>query len=509
MKKFFLLLSILILGSQIYAQTSLKQIQPQKGNYTVGFTHYTINDSTRNYSRFYDYTNKKIPRPIPVSIWYPGKKRITNKASLKVVDYLQVLKEEEEWEHLPNEQILNWFYYSNTTKNRMHLTEQTLAYPDLKWAKGQFPVVIYTPSFQASSIENFSLCEYIASHGFVVIASPSRGTETRWFTDNYAKEMETQARDVEFLMSQTKAIPNAATDQIALIGFSFGGLSNIIVQNRNDRVKAIVSLDGTERYQFKLLQQSPFFNVHKLDVPYLHMAQKEIPETVLVEDDLDASLNIDFPLFDSIEYSQAYKYRFHDLTHSHFSTLGVLFSERDPRQDKSDKKIMASYKLMSSYVLYFLEANLSDDQNSIQKFQEPVEKPDSSDLITKQSKTPLPKSFTYIDFNDLAAKQDYKNLYPLYESTKAQHPDFEMPETVLNTIGLQLIFNSETSEQGIRVFNFALQLYPQSANLYDSLAEGYLYLGNKEKAIHSFEKSLELNPQNQNAINRLKEMKFY
>jgi len=52
----------------------------------------------------------------------------------------------------------------------------------------------------------------------------------------------------------------------------------------------------------------------------------------------------------------------------------------------------------------------------------------------------------------------------------------------------------------------ATKLYPNSANLFDSLAEGYLYVGNKSKAIESFEKSLELNSQNQNAIDRLKQL---
>src|SRR5690606_19741740 len=144
--------------------------------------------------------------------------------------------------------------------------------------------------------ENFALCEHLASHGFVVVASPSRGTETRWFSDS-ARDIETQARDVESLITEAGQYPMVDYDKIAIIGFSFGGLSNIIVQNRNDRVKAIVSLDGTERYQYGLLTKSPFFDALNMDVPYIHMAQKDIPETVLKEDKIDATVNTEFQLY--------------------------------------------------------------------------------------------------------------------------------------------------------------------------------------------------------------------
>ena len=52
----------------IYGQTSLNEIDLNIGKHKVGFRHYTTIDSTRTYSRIYDYTNQKIARPIPVSI---------------------------------------------------------------------------------------------------------------------------------------------------------------------------------------------------------------------------------------------------------------------------------------------------------------------------------------------------------------------------------------------------------------------------------------------------------
>lgn len=503
-----LLLLTLFQANLTAAQTSLEKIDLKNGKYQVGFHHYTTSDSTRTYSRVFDYTNKKIARPIPVSIWYPSEENLNNAEPLQVVDYLEILKEEEEWEHLPNEQILNWFYYPNTRANQKHLIEKTTAYAKATFGNGKFPVIIYAASFQASSIENFALCEYLASHGFVVVSSPSRGTETRWFSNTLAKEMETQARDVEFLIKEAGKLPIVDEKKMAIMGFSFGGLANIIVQNRNDRVKAIVSLDGTERYQYELLHQSPFFDAGNIDVPYLHMAQKDIPEVVLKEDNIDAELNTKFQLFDSLTKSKAYQFKLHNLTHSYFSTLGVLFADRDKRQDKSDAEIMASYKWVAKYTLNFLQATLQQDKNAARFLEnDPRDNGLANSLITLETKPAKKKEYTIQDFNDLAAGQDYENLPKLYKAVIKEYPLFEIPEGHLNTLGLQLVFNPGTSSKGINVFLFAAELYPNSANLYDSLAEGYLFIGDKEKALASFEKSLQLDPHNQNAINRLEQLR--
>ena len=502
-----LLIFVLFQASILNGQTSLKEIGLNNGDYQVGFQHYTTFDSTRTYSRIYDYSNIKVARPILVSMWYPSEQKTDNKKAVKILDYFEILKEEEEWEYLPNEQILNWFYYANTTANQNHLKELTKAYPKTEFAKGKFPVIIYSPSYQASSIENFALCEYLASHGYIVISSPSRGTETRWFSSSNTKEMETQARDVEFLIKEVGKYPMANYNRIAVIGFSFGGFANVIAQMRNENIKAIVSLDGTERYQYALLKKSPFFDLNKIDVPYIHMAQKVIPEKVLKEDNIKAELNTKFDLYDSITNSKAYRFRLNNLTHSYFSTLGILFASRDKRQDKSDSEIMESYKWVSAYTLNFLNAFLENDDKAL-KFIEnkPSDNGVRNGLISKRTKQPESAGFTFQDFNDLASSQNYQNLSQLYDSIQKQYPLFEIPEGNLNRIGLQLVFNPNTSKQGINVFLLATELYPNSANLFDSLAEGYLYMGNKSKAIQNFEKSLELNMQNQNAIDRLKQL---
>ncbi len=499
----------IVLSTISYGQTSIKEINLKAGEYKVGFKHYTINDSTRTYRIHNEFNNQIIGRPIPISIWYPMKIENSNSEQLTVLNYLEILKEEEEWKNLPNYFLLDWFpYLWNTPQNKAHLSEKVNAFSNPKFLEGNFPIVVYAPSYQASSIENFALFEYLASNGFVVISSPSRGTDTRWLEGGTAKDMETQSRDIEFLLKEIHKYQNIKHDKIALMGFSFGGLSNAITVMKNRNISAVVSLDGAERYNYPVLEKSPYFNLDRFNIPYIHFAQKEIPEEVLNSDKIPVELNYKFQLYDSLKYSNIYRYRFHDLTHSYFSSFGVLFANRDKRQDKSDDKIMTSYNLLCYHTLQFLNATLKNEKNASDFIENsPVENGFSDTLMSKKTKKTIKKDFTYRDFNDLAYKQDYQDLVPLYKRTIAKYPNLELQEGMLNMLGLWLSFNPEKKEQGVNVFSLALHLYPKSANLYDSLAEAYFYNKDYQYAILNYKKSLELNPGNQNAIDRLKQLK--
>ena len=116
------------------------------------------------------------------------------------------------------------------------------------------------------------------------------------------------------------------------------------------------------------------------------------------------------------------------------------------------------------------------------------------------------REFKYQDFNNLALHQNYRDLVPLYQKTIAKYPTLKLEEGMLNSLGLRLSFNAGKIEQGINVFLLAVHIYPNSANLYDSLALAYLYNKDNKNAISNYKKSLELNPENQNAIDTLKEL---
>jgi tetratricopeptide (TPR) repeat protein len=99
---------------------------------------------------------------------------------------------------------------------------------------------------------------------------------------------------------------------------------------------------------------------------------------------------------------------------------------------------------------------------------------------------------------DRAAKQ--------YHEVKAAAPaTYNLDEDELNTLGYQLI-QANKFKPAIRVFQLNVEAYPHSANTYDSLAEGYMDDGNKSQAIANYQRSLQLNPKNGNAVKMLQKL---
>ena len=58
------------------------------------------------------------------------------------------------------------------------------------------------------------------------------------------------------------------------------------------------------------------------------------------------------------------------------------------------------------------------------------------------------------------------------------------------------------------IFKVNMQLYPESAHVYDSYAEACMLNKEYEPAIKHYHKSLELKPKNQNAQNMIKKMQI-
>ena len=58
----------------------------------------------------------------------------------------------------------------------------------------------------------------------------------------------------------------------------------------------------------------------------------------------------------------------------------------------------------------------------------------------------------------------------------------------------------------IEIFKFSVELAPHFYNSYDSLAEAYMAHGDKPLAVQNYRKSLELNPENMNAAEKLKQL---
>ena len=94
-----------------------------------------------------------------------------------------------------------------------------------------------------------------------------------------------------------------------------------------------------------------------------------------------------------------------------------------------------------------------------------------------------------------------------YHDLKAAAPaTYNFDEEELNGLGYRLI-RTKKYKEAIRIFELNVEAYPRSSNVYDSLGEAYMDDGNKAPAITNYQKSLELNAKNRNAVVMLQKLK--
>ena len=102
---------------------------------------------------------------------------------------------------------------------------------------------------------------------------------------------------------------------------------------------------------------------------------------------------------------------------------------------------------------------------------------------------------------------NYDEVIAKYKELKEiKYEEYNFKENQLNRLGYDLLMMEKVKE-AIEIFKLNVESYPQSFNVYDSLGEAYMINGDKELAIENYEKSLEINPDNENGMKMLEKLK--
>lgn len=78
-------------------------------------------------------------------------------------------------------------------------------------------------------------------------------------------------------------------------------------------------------------------------------------------------------------------------------------------------------------------------------------------------------------------------------------------ESTLNEIAYEYL-DHEKIEEAIQLFKLNVEIYPNSFNVYDGLGEAFMINKDLKSAILNYQKSLEINPQNSNAVEMLEKI---
>jgi dienelactone hydrolase len=503
-----LLLSVILCCAASLSQAASNfTFDPVPGAHGVGLRVVEQYDYARSYRGKYDIVTGKpvtgeTARPVQTLIWYPAQK---SGQYITYGDYVRLKFNADQFGRNAaeiNAAAATWRKEADNNNSAdqaaADMAHKMWAVRDAKPATGKFPVVIYAPSFGAHSTENADLCEYLASHGYVVIASPSMGARSRGMTDDL-EGIETQAADIAFLIGYAHTLPQADTSKLAVAGYSWGGISNVFVAARDRRIKALVNLDGSVRYWPDLVAQAKYVEPSRVAIPMLYLAQR--PRS-LEEVDKRGKPAISF--LNDMKYSDLYTVTLQPMEHFAFASEALRFVPSKRFDEYSPAEVSQAHGWMARYVLQFLNAYLLEEAPA-KTFLSNTPKQNGVPahmltVVANLSQGPAP---TLEMLAAEAAKNDFSNVQELYAAMRKREAKFEVPEPTLNEWGYKLLA-SGNKPGAIAILKMATSLHPESGNAYDSLAEAYEANQDKGQAIENYQRALKLDPKNQNAVQHLR-----
>ena len=496
------LLILILCTASLNAAAATPSLIPEAGPHAVGLRIVQQYDYSRAMDAQVDAFGKTAPalraRPIQTLVWYPAKR--TTAAPMLAADYAAASLSDVDFA-VGGAEVAKLRAQSMAGPQKNQHATPALAVRDAAPAPGSYPVLIYAPSFAASAHENLDLCEYLASQGYLVIASRSMGARALVMTDD-VEGIEAQAADIAFLVNYAQTLPQADLGKVAVAGYSWGGLANVFAAARSGRIKALVSLDGSIRFHPKIWGAATYVRPARTAVPMLSLgAQAPSAEELERRDELGASY------LNSMKYSDVYMATMHPMEHGHFSSWGLRFAGDAGFGDYQRADVALAYRSGALYVHRFLDAYLKEDAKALAFLQQsPLKNGIAPQVMSMQFQPAQFKALGEADFLRAFAAAGFKDGQAVYASTIAMSPGLKLNPMNLNILGYQLL-RGNNARGAVELFKLATHLEPKYGDAFDSEGEAYEALGEKALAIAAYEKAVAVDKSQTNAMARIKALR--
>ena len=217
-----------------------------------------------------------------------------------------------------------------------------------KPAPGRFPVVVYAPGAGGPADENAELCEYLASHGYVVLASVGAGADGREVEETLAG-VELQVAAINSLIRYARSLSNADTGRLAVMGWSWGGMSILFAAAQDPRIGAVISLDGTR--EPALTRQ---IDVERLTAPWLYVSRT--PDTIPQIN--RSGIDTTFSLLNETKHAPVTQLIMYPMQHHDFVSRRLREDNPATYGEYSREEVQQAFGMVALYVRHFLDAHL-------------------------------------------------------------------------------------------------------------------------------------------------------
>lgn len=432
-------------------------------------------------------------RPLQTLVWYPA---IGTGAAMTWRDYATTVATEEEFSRTPAEvRRATDMLLATRAAGAGAAPVPVRALRDAPERPGKFPVVIYAPSHSAYAIENADLCEELASHGYIVIATPSLGPRSHAMTADL-EGAEAQGGDIGFLVGYAHTLAQADTGRIAVVGHSWGSLASVLAAARDDRIRALVTLDGSLRAAYDYVSGGPraakYVTPERLGIPLLYLTRLQDEGAVGTE------------LLARMRYADVYLATLDAASHLDFSSWSQRMAPDAAYAGRTRAQVAQAYGAMAHMVERFLDARLKNDAPARRQLDDALAAhrppPGFVSFVVHRAASAPPTLDTFLE---QLGQQGFEHIAAIYERLHAQNPDLALDPLQAHDWGMKLLRERRPAD-AMQVFRLGVKLYPERFDfLYDGLGQACEAAGERDAAIVSYRQALALEPAQMHARERL------
>jgi pimeloyl-ACP methyl ester carboxylesterase len=193
------------------------------------------------------------------------------------------------------------------------------------------------------------------------------GVSTRDMTDDL-DGINAQASDISFLISHAKSLPDTDSCEVAVVSWSWGGISSLFAAARDARIDGLVSMDGSMRCYPGLMKRAGDIHPERMTIPLLFFT-RNVSLGYLENDDAPHSYKIGPNVLNAWIHGDLLTVNMLGMAHPEFSSM---FQRKESAQRFAENQVAdygrddanTSYAWVALYTLNFLDAYLKHDASA-------------------------------------------------------------------------------------------------------------------------------------------------